>query len=104
MLTARLRIGRFELSAVLHLNDVPAGSDELSAPLVDAYAGHNPVERLAVEVDKPHNVAEAGRRRVGDRFPDVAFVQLGVAEDGDEPRRGSGAEVGVDVPARDGGE
>src|SRR5437764_1289581 len=44
-----------ELSAVLHLDDVPAGSDELSAPLVDADAGHNPVERLAVEVDKPHN-------------------------------------------------
>ena len=72
-------------TAVLDLDDVPAGGLELPAPLVDPDAGHHPVQRLPVEVDEPHHVAEAGGRRVGDRLPDVALVQLGVADQRDEP-------------------
>src|SRR4051794_41424411 len=100
MLAARLRIGRFELSAVLHLDDVPAGSDELSAPLVDAYAGHDPVERLAVEGDKPQDVAEAGGRRGRGPLPHFALLQLRVAQDRDETRRGGGPQGGGGVPSR----
>jgi len=54
---AGTRIGGSEPAAVLHLDDVPAGRLELPAPLGDPHAGHDPVERLAVEVDEPHDVA-----------------------------------------------
>ena len=86
--------------AVLHLDDVPSRGHELLAPLRDAHPGDHPVERLAVEVDDPQRVAEPLGGGVGDRLPDIALVELGVAEDGDEARRRTGAEVGVDVAAR----
>ncbi len=44
--------------------------------------GHYAVQALAIQVDDPEYVAELCRRdgRVGDRFPDVALVELGVAD------------------------
>ena len=83
--TARPGVRRLQPPAVLDLDDVPAGGLELPAPLVDPDAGHDPVQRLAVEVDQPHHVAEPGGGRVGDRLPDVPLVQLGVADERDEP-------------------
>ena len=41
------------------------------------------VERLAVEVDHPHDLAELRHHRVGDRLPDRALVELGVADQRD---------------------
>ena len=84
-------------SSVLHLDDVPAARLELRAPLVDADARHDAVEGLAVEVDDPHDVAEAAGRRVGHGLPDVALVELGVADDRDEagPRPRPGVRIDV---------
>ena len=45
-----------------------------------------------------------GGGRVGDGLPDVALVELGVADQRDEAAAGPGAEVGVDVAAGGGGE
>ena len=91
--------GGLQPAAVLRLDDVPAGVlEELHEP-PGLHARDDPVEALAVEVDDPHDVAEALERRVGDRLPDVALVELGVADEGDEAGVGPGAEVGVDVAA-----
>ena len=101
---ARTRERRIELGAVLHLDDVPPGRLELTAPLLDPYAGDDPVQGLAVEVDHPHGLAESLRRRVEHRLPDVALVELGVPDEGDEAARVAGTEVRVDVTAHRGGE
>ena len=61
--------------------------------------GDDPVEALAVDVDDPHDVAEALQRGVGDGLPDVALVELGVADEGDEAGRALRPEVGLDVAA-----
>ena len=93
-----------ELAPVLGLGHVPAGRLELAPPVRGADAGHHPVQRLPVEVDHPHHVAQPVRGRVEDGFPDVALVQFGVAQQGDEPGPGPVAEVRVHVPAGHRGE
>ena len=50
------------------------------------------------------DVAEPLERGVDDGFPDVALVELGVADQGDEAGLEVGPEVGVDVAARGRGE
>ena len=102
----RVERGRQQVP-VLGLDDVPAGAVEELHQLLDLLVGDDAVEALAVRVDDPHHVAEALQRRVGDRLPDVALVELGVAGEGDEPGRAPSsrpAEVGLDVPAGRGGE
>ena len=96
--------GLLEGRAVLRLHDVPASRGELLLPLGDAHPGHHPVQRLPVQVHDPHDVAEPVRGGIGDRLPDVALVQFGVADQGDEPAARPRAEVGVHVPAGRGGE
>ena len=49
--------------------------------------GDDPVEALAVEVDDHREVAEALGCRVGDGLPDVALVEFGVTDQGDESGR-----------------
>ena len=71
-------------------------------PAPEGDVGHNPVERLAVEVDHPQHLAELGHARVGHRLPHRALVQLGVAHQGDlaAHRRRLEAVV-LEVSARD---
>ncbi len=97
--SARAREGRLQPAAVLRLLDVPARGAELLLPLGDPDPGHDPVQRLPVHVDDPHHAAEAVGGRVGDGLPDVALVQLGVADQRHEPAARPGPEVRVDVPA-----
>ena len=47
--------------------------------------GHDPVEALAIEVDDHRHVAEVAEAVLEDRLPDVALVELGVADEGHEP-------------------
>ncbi len=82
---------------------MPAGRAELLLPLRDPDAGHHAVQRLPVDVDDPQHVAQAVGRRVGHRFPDVALVQLGVADQRDEPAARPRSEVRVDIPPCGGG-
>jgi hypothetical protein len=59
--------------------------------------GDDAVEALAVEVDDHREVSETLRRRIGDRFPDIAFVEFGVPHEREESGRRETADVGVDV-------
>ena len=52
---------------------------------------------MPVEIDNPHDVAQALGGRIGDRLPDVAFIEFGVTDHGDVARRGSIPEVCIDV-------
>ena len=94
-LASRLGEGGAQPAAVLQLDDLPAGAVEAALERVCADHGHHAIERLAVEVDHPHRLGEAARRGIEDRLPDVALVELGIADQGDEaaalapePRRG----------------
>ncbi len=99
-IASRFRERGGQSGPVLGLGDVPArvGEEALQADRGDV--GDHPVEALAVEVDHHREVAELLRRRVGDRFPHVALVELGVTDQRDEPRRGLRAEVRIGVPPR----
>ena len=94
--------------AVLRLDHVPPGPVEELDQLLDLLVGDHTIEALAIDVDHPHHRPQTLQGRVGDRFPDVALVEFGVADERDEPgriRRGGGAlEMRVDVPAGHGGE
>ena len=75
---------RFQPGAVLRLEDLPAGAGEERLQPRRAHAGDDPVETLPVEVDDPDDVAQPLDRLLGDRFPDIPLVQLGVADERDE--------------------
>ena len=63
--------------------------------------GHDAVERLAVEVDDPHDLAELAHHRVGDRLPARALVELGVADQRDLAPADRDVEVPRDVAVRE---
>ena len=70
------------------LGDAPAARREHPAELARPRVGHDPVERLTVHVHDPEDPAEPRHRLLGERLPDVALVELGVADhDDDAPRR-----------------
>ena len=69
--------------AVLDHHAVPAGRLEHARQAPGGDVGHDAVQRLAVEVDHPHDLAELGHHRVGDRLPAGALVELGVADQRD---------------------
>jgi hypothetical protein len=83
---------------------MPAGVGERRRQRIHLDTRHNPVEAMPIEVDHRHDIVQAGDRRVEQGLPDVALVELGVAEQGDEPRPGRRPEVGVDVAPGRGGE
>ena len=75
---------------------LPAGGVEHALQPADLDVGDDPVERLAVEIDDPHDLAEAAHLRIDDRLPYRPFVHLRVAEQGVEAAgfRGLGESVG----------
>ena len=87
-LAARFGERLLQAPAVLGLGDVPAGIGEEALQAHGRDVGHHPVEALPVEIDDHRDVAEALGGRVGDGLPDVALVEFGVADRGDEARRG----------------
>ena len=89
-ISALPRVRLTQPPAVLQLDHVPAVEPEDLLELHRLDDRDDAVEALAVEVDDPEDVPEAARLRLDDRLPDVALVELGVAEDGDEaPRPGA---------------
>ena len=81
----------------------PAASN-IAGEAAERDVGHHPVERLPVQVHHPQHLAEPRHPRVGDRLPDGALVELGVAQQGDlaAARRRLEAVV-LEVAARDRG-
>ena len=86
---------------VLDHLDVPAGRLEHRRQPAGRDVRHHAVERLAVEVDDPHHLAELGHHRVGDRLPDRALVQLGVADQRDLAAADRHVEVAGHVAVRE---
>ena len=95
-LTAGLRERGAQLAPVLQLDHAPARTVEAALERLGADHRHDAVERLAVEVDDPDRLLQPARRRVEDRLPDVALVELGVADQRDEAAAGP-AELAVVV-------
>ncbi len=71
--------------AVLGLQHLPVGRPEGGLQLRHPDARHDSVERLAVGVHDQRHVAQPGKGGLHDGLPDVALVELGVADDRDEP-------------------
>ena len=86
---------------VLDHLDVPAGRLEHRGQAAGRDVRHHAVERLAVEVDDPHDLAELGHHRVGDRLPAGALVELGVADQRDLAAADRDVEVPGDVAVRE---
>lgn len=88
-------------AAVLELDDLPARGGEHPLQLVSGDIGHDPAQRLAVEVGDPNDLAELGEIGVEHGLPYRTFVQFGII--GQRVlAAGSGAtERGVDVAAGD---
>ena len=96
------RSGRLlQQRAVLDHHGVPAGGLEHRRQAAGGDVGHDAVQRLAVEVDDPHDLAEAGHHRVGDRLPAGALVELGVADQRDLAPAARDVEVPGDVAVRE---
>ena len=97
---AQLR-ARGEPRPVLDHHAVPARRLEHRLQPTRRDVGHDPVERLAVEVDDPHDLAELAHHRVGDRLPAGALVELRVADQRDLAPADRHVEVARDVAVRD---
>ena len=96
-LAALARKGLAQLRAVLHDLDLPAMIAEDMRELLRAHAGDHAVQALAVEVDDPGELTEATRGRIGERLPDVALIELGIAHQRHEAATGLSVEMRVDV-------
>ena len=96
------RSGRLlQQRAVLDHHRVPAGGLEHRREAAGGDVGDDAVERLAVEVDDPHDLAEARDHRVRDRLPAGALVELGVADQRDLAPAARDVEVAGDVAVRE---
>ena len=96
------RSGRWaQQRAVLDHHRVPAGGLEHRGQPAGGDVGDDAVERLAVEVDDPHHLAQARHHRVGDRLPAGALVELGVADQRDLAAAAGDVEVPGDVAVRE---
>ena len=87
--------------AVLDHHRVPAGGLEHRGETAGGDVGDDAVQRLAVEVDDPHHLAEARDHRVRDRLPAGALVELGVADQRDLAPAAGDVEVPGDVAVRE---
>ena len=87
--------------AVLDHHRVPAGGLEHRGEAAGGDVGDDAVQRLAVEVDDPHDLAQARDHRVRDRLPAGALVELGVADQRDLAAAARDVEVAGDVAVRE---
>ena len=89
-----------EQPPVFQRDDLPARRAEHAAQPVGGDQRHHPVQRLAVHVDDPDDLAEFGHAGVDDGLPDRALVEFGVAEQRIlAARRAVSDEPAVQVPA-----
>src|SRR5690242_20869611 len=70
--------------AVLDLDDTPAAAAENLVEALEHAVRAGRVEALAVVVDDPPQVADVVLVALDQGFVDVAFVELGIADQGDE--------------------
>ena len=75
--------GGLKLAAVFDGDDVPAHVAEQALDAAEEAVGDDGIEGLAVVVDDPPDVANVVFPALEQGFVDVAFVEFGVAGDGD---------------------
>ncbi len=71
-------------SSPAQIDHAPAERGERRGHLVPAGVGDDPIEALPIDVHDPHDVAEPSKHLFSEGFPDVALVQLGVADHDDD--------------------
>src|SRR4029079_6034293 len=81
---------RLKALAVAQLDDTPAAAPENLVEALEHPVGAGRVEALAVVVDDPPQVADVVLGALDDRLVDIAFVELGVAD-----QRNEAAAVGL---------
>ncbi len=82
-LAARFGEGGLEQRAIFEDPDLPSHRlEQLGNPFIEAFPDHR-VEALAVVVDDPPAILQTVLPAFQQTFEDVAFVQFGVADDGD---------------------
>jgi hypothetical protein len=84
-LAARLRKGLLKQRTVFQDDDVPAHRAEYLAETFIEPLLYDRIKALAVVVDHPPGVPELVLPAFEQRLEDVAFVELGVADQGDHP-------------------
>ena len=75
---------RLQPLAVAQLDHAPAAAFENLVEALEHAVGADRVEALAVIVDDPPQVADVVLGALDDRFVDIAFVELGIADQRDE--------------------
>ena len=90
-------------AAIFGFENLPTGSGKERFESCGANPGNDPVQTLPVEVDDPDHVAQSANCFFGHRFPDIAFVELGIADQRDKTPRCNVAEVQLAVLAGEGG-
>ena len=86
-LAAFLRERSLQFAAVLDGDDVPAHVAEQTLDAAEQPVGHDRIETLAVVVDDPPQIADVVLPTLQQRLVDVAFVEFGIAGDGDMAAR-----------------
>ncbi len=89
-----------EARPVLEGDRVPTHGFEHAPDPVRSNARHDPVERLAVQVDDPKDLAQLRHPGVHERFPHGALVELAVADERDVATPLGRAEVGGHITLR----
>src|SRR3954465_2412121 len=75
---------RGETLAIAQLDDAPAAAPENLVEAFEHAVGAGRIETLAVVVDDPPQIAGVVLGALDQRLIDVALVELGVADQGDE--------------------
>src|SRR5262249_21605815 len=83
MLAVRAREGGFQALAVFERDDAPAHHAEERVDAVEQPVADDGVEALAVIVDHPPEIANVMLPAFEQRLEDIAFVELGIADQGD---------------------
>ena len=78
----------FELVAVFEVDDMPAVGGKHFPQLLGAAVRDDAVEALAVQVHDPQHPRHPLGIGFPQRLPDIALVQLGIADQGNMPARG----------------
>ncbi len=74
-----------QLLPIAQFNNPPAAASENLVEPLEHAVGAGRVEALAIVVDDPPQVADVVLRALDDRLVDIALVELGIADQGDEP-------------------
>ena len=77
--------GRFQLAAVFERDDIPTHIAEQALDTAEKPVRHDGIERLAVVIHDPPDIADIVLPAFQQGFVDIALIQFGIAHHGDMP-------------------